>query len=170
LGVDRQALQDYTDTTTSLYKEVFQATFNEGSYQPNAQEMQAKSMALVPIAEKLMTKGMAVDIEANGEIFKETNSLSLNLKLLDNLTMADSMMFAFAPQEAFKKLNVSFNTSIKKSLVENIPLVTMATSNPLFSEKKNAYELDIKLGENPTLNSENVTFEELQQIVMSSMQ
>jgi len=166
LGVNRQALMDYTKAIQDIQSSALSAAAAGDTSFGN--QMQGKSMALIPIIEKLLSKDSSLNVNLSADILNDKNSFDLRLKLLDSLTMADSMMFAFAPKEALKKIDLKLKSSIRKSLINKTPQMAIISSNPLFMESKKAYEMDLILGEDISLNGKSMSVEQLQSMVMSA--
>ena len=166
LGVNSQALKEYQAFMRTLQADLMANVEHGGKSEMDPNQM----MAMLPIVEKMLDKGLNIRIAAGADLGGNPNSLDFQLELLDKMTVTQMSAFMFDPESVLKKFKLRLKTKIDSSILEgNIAAKQAIERSAVFKSDGDSYSLDIQLGENSSLNGESVTFQELQGLVLRSV-
>ena len=162
-GLNKQALIEYQQVINQMQRDATRSL-------DDRQFEQAQMAKLIPVVENMLGKGLEVNMQTQTKLNAKKNSIAVNLKLLESLSFAQMPLFLTNPDQALKKLDLSLEASVDKTLVDSQPLGARFIANsPLIDAKQNDYSLNLKLGEKIELNGVTMSFAELQGLVLSSM-
>ncbi len=161
-GLNKQALIDYQAFSKKLQNQMLNANTPSSDINP---------MEMVPVIESMLVKDFNIGFNLSGDLDSRSNSSKLSINLLESLAMTDAMAMVYAPQETLNKLNISFINSFHAETVNADPkLAASVLNSPLFEQSSDRYNMTIKLGSENQLNGEPISIEELQALVMTSVQ
>lgn len=164
-NLDKQALIDYQTIVTEIQRDLLLS--NEANAAPDLNPVHLAK--LMPILERMLKQGLEVNTNVSVALNEKPNEVTLDLALLESLTLAQLPLFLTDPDNALAKLDVAFKTTLNKSVVDSHPLAALVIpQNPLVSATSNAYELDLKLSKIIELNGNVMSFAELQSLVLSA--
>ena len=162
-GLNKQALIEYQQVINQMQRDATRSL-------DDRQFEQAQMAKLIPVVENMLGKGLEVNMQTQTKLNAKKNSIAVNLKLLESLSFAQMPLFLTNPDQALKKLDLSLEASVDKTLVDSQPLgAGFIANSPLIDAKQNDYSLNLKLGEKIELNGVTMSFAELQGLVLSSM-
>lgn len=165
-GVDTQAMVEYQEFATQMQRDVL-ASLESGEQQETDPMQMA---ALMPILERMLKQGLHIKTDLNAKLNGEPNTFDLDLKLLESMTIAQLPAFMTQPDEALKKVDVSFGVALDKKLIDSQPMVSgMVAQSPLVDAASDDYKISLKLGEKIELNGKAMSFQELQMLVLSNL-
>lgn len=164
-GMNTQAFIEYQTFSMEMQKAIMASAGSSDEPQVDPTAM----LKAIPIIEKMLQKDLAINFGFNAKIDGEENEFQLKTRLNDKLTFGEMTLFAVSPEEAFKKLNVSLDTSIANSLVSLNPMTAaLIPQSPLIQSDGKHYSLNLSLGDSFELNGEPVEFQELQGMIFQS--
>lgn len=167
LGVDAQAMAEYQEFARNMQSELLGSLDETGGEQPSMDPMQM--MGVLPILEKMLDKDLNIKMSFNGDIMDKPNSINIDVKLLDKLSFTQLSGFMFDPESVLKNFDIKLAASVDKELANSNPMVgPKMGQSPLFEADGSAYETDIRIGEKSKVNGKEVSFQELQGMLMSS--
>lgn len=163
VGLDKQSVIEYQEFAQQMQRDTLSSL--DGRTEP-----QLNPAELMPILEGMLKEGLEISSKINAKLDGKPNNIALDLKLLDSLTLAQMSLFMTNPDDALKKLDVSLDASLDKTLVDTQPMAAaFIAQSPLVAAGSDDYSLGLKLGENIELNGKKMSFSELQVLVFSSL-
>lgn len=165
-GLDKQSVIEYQEFTEN-FRQASLAALNN----PDAPQTDSMQMAqLMPILEGALKRDLEINANFNAELDGKPNKISLDLKLLDSLTIEQLSLFMIKPDEALNKISLLLNASFDKGWVDSQPMAAaLIAGSPLIAGGSDNYALDLKLGREIKLNGKAMSFAELQTIVLTSL-
>ena len=164
LGVNSKALVEYQEFATNLQSEMM-SNIEEGQ-QPGMDP--AKMMELVPILEKMLNKDLTLKMDVDGKLEGKQNSANLDIRLLEKTSFTQLSAIVFNPESVLKSFDIKLNASLDGELVDSHPVAgAMLGASPLFEKSSGNYQANIEIGESSKVNGKEVTFQELQMMMMS---
>ena len=76
-------------------------------------------MAMLPILEKMLNKGLGVKLDLNARLNDTPNSLDFDFKLLEKTTFSQLTAFMFAPESILKHFDIRLSASLDAGLLDN---------------------------------------------------
>ncbi len=166
LGVDAQALAEYQEFARNMQTEMIASLEKQGEPDVDPTQM----MAILPILEKMLDKGLTIKLAAAGELMDEPNAIELDIKLLEKTSFTQLSAFMFDPESVLKSFDIRLNSSLNDKFLASEPMLkAMISKSPLFEQDGDDYETKVKIGEQSEVNGKKVSFQELQGMVMSGM-
>lgn len=164
-GLDKQSVIEYQEFTEKFRQDSLAALNNPDEPRTDSTEM----AQLMPILEGMLKQDLEINANFNAELDGKPNKISLDLKLLDSLTIEQLSLFMIKPDEALNKISISLNASFDKAWVDSQPMAaSLVAGSPLITAGSDNYTLDIELGREIKLNDKAMSFAELQSIVLTS--
>ncbi len=155
-GMKKDALIEYIKANEEMQKAIL-----AGGAEQNAAA--ASMTQLIPAAEKLMQKGLGVNLKTSFNSDDVSNSIDFDLNLENSLAFSELMGFLFAPDEMLKNFTGNLKVDLKQELLSKYPILAIGIgSNPLFVQSDKGVTLDVKLDSALTVNGQKTTVAELQ--------
>ena len=166
MGLDKQSIIEYQEFTQRIQRDILSSLESGTEPQANPADM----AQMMPILEGLLKQGLEVNSKVSAKLDGKPNKISLDLKLLEALSLAQMSLFMTNPDDALKKLDVALDASLDKSLVDSQPIAAaFIGQSPLVNAGSDDYSIDLALGKEIKLNGKVMSFSELQVLVFSSM-
>ncbi len=167
LGLNSQALLDYQEFANQMQADML-ASLEEGDVEAaTANQM----MALLPIVERMLDKGLKLNVKASGDIMEKPNSMQIDMELLKKTSFTELSALAFNPESVLSHFNVSMAASLNQGLVQSNPqLGAMIANSPFFKSVDGNYETALKVGEESAVNGQKVSFQQLMGMAMAAAQ
>ena len=161
-GMDTEGLIEYLEVNKELQKEILDA----GSDSAAQSQIALTSMSkLIPVAEKLLKKGLGMNVKSSFNAGGTKNDLSMDLSLINEMKFSEMMGFLFSPDETLKNFKGNLNVDFKKELLEKYPTLALAVGGvPFFVQTENGVTLNVTLDSVLKMNGEETTVAELQSL------
>ena len=155
-GLDSAALLEYQAFIENIPTEILES----GEARPL--EL-SRAVAMLPILEKMLNKGLGVKLDLNVRLDDTPNSLEFDSRLLEKTTFSQLTAFMFDPKSILQHFDIRLNASLDAGLLDNkLGVGPILTASPLVVADGQTYKTSLKLGARPELNGEPISIEELQ--------
>ncbi len=168
LGVNSQALADYLKFAENLQTDIMA----NAEYEENADvELDANQFAaMLPIVEEMLDKELDLALSMKGNIDGNPNSVNFSAKLLEKTSFTQLSAIMFNPESVLKNMDIKIGASLNQNLIQSAPAANaMISKSPLFISEKEVYRTEIKLGSEVEVNGKELSFQELQAMVLSGV-
>ena len=166
VGLDSAAVLEYQAFIENMQAEILKS-LESGEEQPAAL---SRAMAMLPILEKMLNKGLGVKLDLNVRLDDTPNSLDFDFKLLEKTTFSQLTAFMFDPESILKHFDIRLNASLDADLLDNkLGVGPLLAASPLVVAEGQTYKTSLKLGAQPELNGEPISIEELQMMLQGGM-
>ncbi|MFT6033659.1 MAG: hypothetical protein ACI854_002199 [Arenicella sp.] len=165
-GLNKQSVIEYQEFSHQLQADTSATVENSGA--PQSEPSEPKD--LMPILEGMLKRGLEINANLNASLDGKPNSVNLDLKLVESISIEQLSQFISAPDDALSKLEVLLNASLDKGLIDSQPLAAILVArSPLVAAGTDNYALNLKLGSKIELNGKTISWVELQTLVFSSL-
>ena len=164
-GINTAALVEYQTFAKQLQQDVMssQGTDNDPSL------ALSRSMEVVPILEKMLGPDLFLEAKLAANLDQQPASLDISVDVLKSITFQDLQMLLATPQEILSRLDIRFQSSLKKELVDSQAILTNSVAqNSLFELSSGKYSSELVLGKETMLNGKSMSLEELQMLLIPS--
>ena len=158
-GLDSVALREYQAFIENIQAEILESG--------EAQTLElSRAIAMLPILEKMLNKGLGVKLDLNVRLDDTPNSLEFDSRLLEKTTFSQLTAFMFDPASILKHFDIRLSASLDAGLLDNkLGAGPILAASPLVVADGQTYKTSLKLGAQPELNGEPISIEELQMIL-----
>ena len=126
----------------------------------------SRVMPMLPILEKMLSKGLGVKLDLNVRLDDTPNSLDFDSRLLEKTTFSQLTAFMFDPESILQHFDIRLSASLDADLLDNkLGAGPILAASPLVVADGQTYKTSLKLGAQPELNGEPISIEELQMIL-----
>ena len=162
-GLDKQSVIEYQEFSQQLQANTSATIENPGA-------PQSEPTDLMPILEGMLKRGLEINANLNARLDGKPNSVNLDLKLVESISIEQLSQFISAPDGALSKFEVWLNASLDRSLIDSQAMAAILIArSPLVAAGNDDYVLNLKLGSKIELNGKTISWVELQKLVFSSL-
>ena len=118
---------------------------------------------VISAMEGTLKKGLNIKLDVNANAQKEEFVSNLDIRLIEDSTLADFSTVLYNPESILEKMNLSVTANIPDSFLPYVgPLAFVIPTSPLFNRQGEVSKTDISLKKNDiSLNGEKISFQEL---------
>ena len=161
-GLDSAAVLEYQALVENIQAEILKSLESGEAQTPEL----SRAMAMLPILEKMLNKGLGVKLDLNVRLDDTPNSLDFDFKLLEKTTFSQLTAFMFEPESILKHFDIRLSASLDAGLLDNkLGVGPILAASPMVVADGQTYKTSLKLGAQPELNGEPISIEELQMIL-----
>ena len=162
-GLDSAALLEYQAFIENIQAEILESG--------EAQTLElSRAIAMLPILEKMLNKGLGVKLDLNVRLDDTPNSLDFDFKLLEKTTFSQLTAFMFDPESILQHFDIRLSASLDADLLDNkLGVGPILAASPMVVADGQTYKTSLKLGAQPELNGEPISIEELQMMIQGGM-
>ena len=165
-GLDSAAVLEYQAFIENIQAEIFKSLESGEAQTPEL----SRAMAMLPILEKMLNKGLGVKLDLNVRLDDTPNSLDFDFKLLEKTTFSQLTAFMFDPESILKHFDIRLSASLDADLLDNkLGAGPILAASPMVVADGQTYKTSLKLGAQPELNGEPISIEELQMMIQGGM-
>ena len=162
-GLDSAAVLEYQAFIENIQAEIFKSLESGEAQTPEL----SRAMAMLPILEKMLNKGLGVKLDLNVRLDDTPNSLEFDSRLLEKTTFSQLTAFMFDPASILQHFDIRLSASLDAGLLDNkLGAGPILAASPMVVADGQTYKTSLKLGAQPELNGEPISIEELQTMLI----